>query len=139
MNYHSRVDEYIGNDGYNQNPSGLAAESTTRNSLNGLVNLRLHKDERLAGAQTAHDPGDQQSENEKPRGSRVGSDINTPGLEPHSNTGTMAAGSPATPPDGSPSEPNPPYSTLRSMWRVLTKYARFIGPGVMISVAYTDP
>ncbi|CCU81744.1 zinc-regulated transporter 1, partial [Blumeria hordei DH14] len=42
MNCPSRVD-WIEDDGYNQNPKGLAADLTTREDLNGRVNSRARK------------------------------------------------------------------------------------------------
>jgi len=44
MNCPSRTDELPEHDGYNQSPSALAADLTTRQDLNGMVNLRTDQD-----------------------------------------------------------------------------------------------
>ncbi|KAK3168660.1 hypothetical protein OEA41_005108 [Lepraria neglecta] len=44
MNCPSRTDEPPEHDGYNQNPPSLAADLTTRQDLNGIVNLRTDQD-----------------------------------------------------------------------------------------------
>lgn len=44
MNCPSRTDEPPKHDGYNQSPSALAADLTTRQDLNGIVNLRTDQD-----------------------------------------------------------------------------------------------
>lgn len=44
MNCPSRTDEIPEHDGYNQNPPSLAADLTTRQDLNGIVNLRTDQD-----------------------------------------------------------------------------------------------
>ena len=44
MNCPSRTDEPSEHDGYNQNPPSLAADLTTRQDLNGIVNLRTDQD-----------------------------------------------------------------------------------------------
>merc|ERR1712000_661098 len=40
MNCPSRVDEVLDHDGWNQNPSSLSGDTTTRADLNGIVNAR---------------------------------------------------------------------------------------------------
>lgn len=44
MNCPSRVDEVLDHDGWNQNPSSLSRDATTRADLNGIVNLRDRRD-----------------------------------------------------------------------------------------------
>ena len=44
MNCPSRTDEPLEHDGYNQNPPSLAADLTTGQDLNGIVNLRTDQD-----------------------------------------------------------------------------------------------
>ncbi|KAF8538723.1 transporter protein Smf2 [Trichophaea hybrida] len=75
MNCPSRTDD-TGREGWNQNPPSLAADTTTRQDMNGLANSRLRRDD-----------------------------------------------------DG----------CIRRLMSALTKYASFIGPGFLISVAYIDP
>jgi metal iron transporter len=47
MNCPSRVDETFGHDGWNQSPSSLSADTTTRADLNGNINARDRRDEIL--------------------------------------------------------------------------------------------
>lgn len=44
MNCPSRTDKLPEHDGYNQSPSALAADVTTRQDLNGIANLRTNQD-----------------------------------------------------------------------------------------------
>merc|ERR1712144_108329 len=45
MNCPSRVDEVLDHDGWNQNPSSLSGDTTTRADLNGIVNARDRRDD----------------------------------------------------------------------------------------------
>jgi hypothetical protein len=47
MNCPSRVDETFGHDGWNQSPSSLSADATTRADLNGNINAKDRRDENL--------------------------------------------------------------------------------------------
>jgi metal iron transporter len=47
MNCPSRVDETIGHDGWNQNPSSLSADTTTCADFNGNINARDRQDEKV--------------------------------------------------------------------------------------------
>jgi hypothetical protein len=44
MNCPSRVDEVLDHNGWNQNPSSLSRDTTTRADLNGIVNARNRRD-----------------------------------------------------------------------------------------------
>jgi hypothetical protein len=47
MNCPSRVDEAIGHDDWNQNPSSLSADTTTCADFNGNINARDRQDEKV--------------------------------------------------------------------------------------------
>jgi hypothetical protein len=53
MNCPSRTDETIDHEGWNQNPSRLAADLTTRQDLNGITNSRAQRDHRLDNTELA--------------------------------------------------------------------------------------
>lgn len=153
MNCPSRTDEPTAHEGWNQNPSELAAAVTTRQDLNGIVNLRTGQDSvkeaeltrgdsQTDGSSDYHriaDPDDTTSFRHRkstPRPSHTSR--SSPQLRP--------ADTPlgAEPKDGSPSLPSVSLHGRSSdlflrIWRILAKFCKFIGPGFMISVAYIDP
>jgi hypothetical protein len=45
MNCPSRVDNTLAHEGWNQNPPTFAADTTTRQDLNGISNSRAHQDD----------------------------------------------------------------------------------------------
>jgi metal iron transporter len=52
MNCPSRV-EVFGDEGWNQNPSSLSADTTTRADLNGIINARGRRDEKMIDPDTS--------------------------------------------------------------------------------------
>jgi metal iron transporter len=143
MNCPSRTEEPLENDGWNQNPPGLAADLTTREDLNGLVNSRTQRDSdsRVGDGRAMeiqdrildpHPPWNDMGEDVKGK-SNVDVDkvpLATPGLTPSS---LSVESSPGTPPGAGF------LGRLQSVGNVLTKFTKFIGPGFMVSVAYIDP
>lgn len=136
MNQPSRTDENLDHPGWNQNPSSLNADATTRNDFNGIINLRNRRDHSL---QTT--------------GSQDG-------------LARIAVIPPSPPPDSSSSPPtkkaaaggdgvmttttgnDTPQSRSKALTisisvpkflRPILKFASFIGPGFLIAVAYIDP
>lgn len=153
MNCPSRTDEPAAHDGWNQNPSELAADVTTRQDLNGIVNSRTGQD----SAQEAEDArGDSQMDGPSDY-LRIADPDNTRSFRNRKGTRTSISShtlrsfpDPQLANTNSSSEPeNDPVvhesSDGRStnlflrIWRIIAKFCRFIGPGFMISVAYIDP
>ena len=153
MNCPSRTDEPAAHEGWNQNPSELAADVTTRQDLNGIVNLRTGQDSvkeaedarrdlQTDGPNDYHriaDPDDTLSVRHRKGTSRPSHTLesfpelrraNTPGSAESRDRFSSFGG---VPPHGMSSNP------FLRIWRILAKFCKFIGPGFMISVAYIDP
>ena len=156
MNCPSRTDEPTAHDGWNQNPSELAADVTTREDLNGIVNLRTGQDsvkqaddtridsplEIPDGYHRIADPDDIQSSHHRRGTLRSSRTLKSISGVRSANT-HVCHGS---------TEPRVEFSSLESVssharpsnlllriWRIFAKFCKFIGPGFMISVAYIDP
>lgn len=147
MNCPSRVDP-IPTEGWNQNPDALNADATTRADLDHMANARLQRDHRI-------DPADDATAEIEPRQSRNDEGDGTSKLKAFGGPGNIPAGSEkrnvSVP--GSLSGPvggggasgvatdfRKSVGTLvMNLSRVLRKYAKFIGPGFMVAVAYIDP
>ncbi|CAD6506025.1 BgTH12-06957 [Blumeria graminis f. sp. triticale] len=139
MNCPSRVD-WIEDDGYNQNPKGLAADLTTREDLNGRVNLRarkMSKDDRtkelgLVLPLIEDGPSCERSENDgRPNDEQLASenadnDAHGNGDDDRNTVGNKGKKIRA-----------PKF--LQTIIAKSKEYLRFVGPGFMISVAYIDP
>ncbi|KAG8530970.1 uncharacterized protein KY384_004327 [Bacidia gigantensis] len=132
MNCPSRTDEPLQYDGLNQNPSGLAADLTTRQDLNGIVNTRTDQD-------ISTIPNDSKSEQHACSIGMEGQplDKETPGPDDTANSRL------AYPSEGKHRKSQAFLGNLSTIpgatGRVLLKYGRFIGPGFMVAVAYIDP
>ena len=153
MNCPSRTDEPAAHEGWNQNPSELAADVTTRQDLNGIVNLRTGQDsvkepdlapgdlqidgpsdyDRIA------DPDDTSSFRLRRVISRSSHTLSSfPPLQPVDNH--LDADSKDSSSSSESTSPHEGSSNLfQRIWRILAKFCKFIGPGFMISVAYIDP
>ena len=141
MNCPSRTDELPKHDGLNQNPPGLAADLTTRQDLNGLVNTRTNQDFSTL-------PDDRKTEvhtGSDNKFERSASDPTNIRAEQSDNPALSSTQQPST--NGSP-DPNHGrcskkmsrlINTARQGGRVLAKYSKFVGPGFMVAVAYIDP
>lgn len=160
MNCPSRVDETLGHQGWNQNPPALAADTTTRQDLNGLVNSTQHRhpgegskiDEGRNGADGELEPDADASRKADPNSSGV-----PPELSAGGGTGAEVARSPSktnaitpvvtqlavsTRDDASETDPSRGkriQKVVRHGWDAAGKYAKFVGPGFMVAVAYMDP
>lgn len=153
MNCPSRTDEPAAHEGWNQNPSELAADVTTREDLNGIVNLRTGQDS-IKASEGAH--GDSQVDDPNIYRRVAGYDdtssfrrvvgTSTSSRTPRSLPQLRPANTHGSPePREKPSSPGIVSLRERSsnlflrIWRILAKFCKFIGPGFMISVAYIDP
>ena len=141
MNCPSRTDESFEDDGYNQSPPRFAGDLTTRADLNGITNLRLHRD---------HLPLDEITQAEmlqKVRNDGIGKDppITTlPVLDrDHTVSSKAEGGSCENPPNKSNTFQSAQSRELKRLthryWKIFIKFTRFIGPGFMVAVAYIDP
>lgn len=144
MNCPSRVDPII-EDGYNQNPNALNADATTRADMDHMANARLQRDHRIdpANGPTSEiePPNEQNTTEEEDKAIKLkaldeqGHVTVNKGKSPDSVAGTPSRG----------------VAARAANWRttgrgfskkalaVLRRYAKFIGPGFMVAVAYIDP
>jgi metal iron transporter len=145
MNCPSRPDETEGHPDWNQNPHALSADLTTRADLNGIVNLREQREN-----ESSIDNSEQEQIHAMPLNipeppsspKDVASAV--PQVDDLSKKESNAAASVATQALGGPLPPR--KTNLRSPSQVmlkivvtLQKYAKFVGPGFLIAVAYIDP
>lgn len=149
MNCPSRVDPIIP-DGYNQSPDALNADATTRADLSHVANARLRQDHRIDPStdptaidqieQHADEDGDNPKEEvgsgkgrfavqrvEK-QGFAAQTESASSGDLARSNGGKRSRGFDETIVHG-----------CQRVGVVLRKYAKFVGPGFMVAVAYIDP
>ncbi|PQE16876.1 metal ion transporter metal ion transporter protein [Rutstroemia sp. NJR-2017a BBW] len=151
MNCPSRTDEPLEGDGYNQNPNALANDLTTREDLIGRANGRaLRRSLEDEGVENINDlmekgggGGGGGGEVLRERGG--GEDgksghVVRPSVQASDVSDRGGSGS------GGGSESgriekylNMPKESLSRFKQVMIKFAKFIGPGFMVSVAYIDP
>ena len=141
MNCPSRTDELPLHDGLNQNPPGLAADLTTRQDLNGIVNTRTDQDFSTIPDDRkieVHTGSDDKSE-------RIESEWDTAPANRNSDSGSStlqraSAGEQSDPQSLHVFKRSPrTFNTACEVVRVLVKYGKFVGPGFMVAVAYIDP
>lgn len=143
MNCPSRTDEPLENDGWNQNPPGLAADLTTRADMNGLVNRRTQRDsDSRVGDDQAMEIQDRALDPHPPRND-LGTDIKGKSEVDVTKVPLATLGLTSSSLSMESSSGTPPgagfLGRLQSFGYVLTKFIKFIGPGFMVSVAYIDP
>lgn len=143
MNCPSRADPLIP-EGYNQSPNALNADTTTRADMNYKASARLRSDhciDSADGPAPVTDPYEQDT---------IEGEGKTRRLEALGDKGDVAVGEEkalgsgaASPAGGSRSGAGDWHSTGRGISQkalaVLRKYAKFVGPGFMVAVAYIDP
>lgn len=136
MNCPSRTEEPEG-DGFNQNPSAFSADLTTRQDLNGIANSRILRrsvsDE--IDAMEDRDPGE-----------NLGREGHLDNLKAPVDEGTWESRDGSRGGSGGHGKDSHPrrIKTMTSEFfttarKVAITFAKFIGPGYMISVAYIDP
>ncbi|KNG82246.1 manganese transporter pdt1 [Aspergillus nomiae NRRL 13137] len=138
MNCPSRTDDTLDHPGWNQNPSDLNADVTTRNDFNGIANSKVHREHASGAGATmgesiatvepqlhGRDRNDTESEKKMP-GEVVSA---ASGYQsPERNSRSLRH-----------SFKTPIKSSLLRMAQSIVKFARFVGPGFLIAVAYIDP
>ncbi|CUS14362.1 unnamed protein product, partial [Tuber aestivum] len=145
MNCPSRVDEVLDHDGWNQNPSSLSGDTTTRADLNGIVNARDRRDnQNIEPDDRGEFAADSKHDAEKFGRLRWGTPGSAGGKEASADAGKKR------PDDGSDNQapvvsnvprdhPNHRAGVAQRVWQAVLKFGGFIGPGFMIAVAYIDP
>lgn len=149
MNQTSRTDEpYEGDDGYNQSPNALANDLVTNQDLAGRANARAKRD---AGAETAAHSGPAIRLADPPPTEPAKAPRGPPNLAgpPRASGQSPGPGDACPLASGSPGPGGSAASTAsrrrrpgwgsplgRVKYELLT-FGRFVGPGFLISVAYS--
>jgi metal iron transporter len=140
MNCPSRTDDTIFRPGWNQSPPALAADSTTLADLNGIANLR----------EQPHNPSDRykaadHDRLEMPDFSDTARKLSNrhSGFQPSVQTEVTTRKRPFNRFKAAARKLEFSNGRLTRMAKrirhVVSKYAQFVGPGMLISVAYIDP
>lgn len=132
MNCPIRTDP-LPDEGHNQNPSDMAPEINTNNTLNhrrnstsGARNSSIHLGDGSHDSIQTSPPIDEDDDRKRDGMSTGVVERKTSGLNHRVNSGEPARRSPAL----------RAFMTVR---RKVVKYGKFIGPGFMVSVSYIDP
>lgn len=137
MNCPSRTDDTLEHPGWNQNPSSLNADLTTKNDFNGIANSKVHQ-ENASGIMGADGECTLaiQSHHQGQEEGKAGNEQNTGGV-----VSTASACEQPKRGSGSPRQPfkHSILSFFPYMFRTLVKFSRFVGPGFLVAVAYIDP
>ena len=131
MNCPSRTDDALEHPSWNQNPPSLNGDLTTRQDLNGIVNTREQRDHRIDLEQIEEN-------------NRIQRDEPIEHLEKRCDDRSQEGKDQVNTKSGQNKTSNMRWPTLphRAFIRAkdaLFKYAQFVGPGFLISVAYIDP
>ncbi|KAK5101754.1 NRAMP-like transporter smf-3 [Lithohypha guttulata] len=148
MNCPSRPDDVERHPDWNQNPHSLNADATTRADLNGVVNQRAQRDhegrispdelqsESMSTVPPQTAPNDIKCEKE---GSLVAASNKHDSPDqslPNSRQNSFSFRNN----EGEAPDQRPWHSRAASkVTNVISKYAKFVGPGFLIAVAYIDP
>jgi len=149
MNCPSRADPVF-TEGYNQNPDALNADATTRADMNHVANARLQRDHRIDPANSlADDVQEVEHKAEQPVGAVALKAFDGRGSvavgEGKANVSdVVSAGVGGGSGGGSDSGQAATWTAtgrrfIQRALAILRKYAKFIGPGFMVAVAYIDP
>jgi len=151
----SRTDEPYEGEGYNQSPDHLAADLTTNQDLNGIANARevRNRDARtITGSSKSPDEDIHNTPPEPPTNEAVVGEksidegdfisrLDGAGGDDDRKTATgvvelVASGSSLRPNNGGGGG-SEKSSRVARLKEVLRTYAKFVGPGFMIAVAYS--
>lgn len=140
MNCPSRTDDTACHPDWNQSPPALAADMTTLADLNGIANLREQPEDPSDPHKAADDgPREIPRFSDQPR-ERLDDDPKFHSFvqsneirqeRPSSRFSILTRNFGSA--NGSVSR------ALKRVWHVVSRYAQFVGPGMIISVAYIDP
>ena len=147
----SRTDEPRKSQGFNQSPNPLAADLTTNQDLNGIANWRANR----AGSRTGTSsrslqdgPADEGGgppwpDRDRPPGDMASDDVIKTHPSPQvSSANILSSQSPSANQVDSPtvvdSGTQEKKSRLEQIRHTLITFSQFVGPGFMISVAYSE-
>ena len=144
MNCPSRIDPEALPNGWNQNPGAFELHSNS--DFNGKANLTEQRDHRIPQEQPQHEAVDLDGHLQKPPGGGnwLHKDdeetvVSRPrvALQKQSEPSVKSKGSAIAGLQGG--NRSPAFVKGSRIIQVIRKFARFIGPGFMVAVAYIDP
>ena len=142
MNCPSRTDEPPRDAGWNQNPSGLSPDLTTRQDFNGIVNLRTRRNSKKEDDPETRNEDEVIQYQASPANDgvppAVGDGAKSDSRRHLSMSGSTAVSS-STGPRRRSGFPHGVPEILVNVRGILAKFSKFVGPGFIISVAYIDP
>src|SRR5436305_9761682 len=130
MNCPSRTDETASHPDWNQSPPRLAADTTTVADLTGMANVRQRPDDPTHRHEAVDDHAREKAQFPARRG-----EAPLDRSKPHSPVQGQAAASTWLPNRFTKGVGR----TVERTRRVASRYVRFVGPGMLIAVAYIDP
>ena len=145
MNCPSHTDYEFEHEDWNQNPPSLSGDTTTRQDLNGIINLRSKRESDSADhdggietrIDTCNDSAPGRSDQQSPLAGLDGAPPDVQCKNPDSKSGSMdTTTSPAV---SIRAQKGRGSGWPCTAWAVLIKFSKFIGPGFMVAVAYIDP
>lgn len=140
MNCPSRTDEVDERYGWNQSPPNLSGDLTTRADLNGIANLRTHRNAGVSVAGPSQVDGWIELE-ERDRSNYLRSESHCAEASKDSSgtTTTSASYHTANSRRTHHGSRGSIAQLARQLAKTLVKFGKFIGPGFMVAVAYIDP
>lgn len=137
MNCPSRVDPVVP-EGYNQNPDALNADATTRADSGHVANARTRRDHCIHPAD-GNPAQDDQIEKETGKGEGIDVVEEEAGRGREKGSVSREGGGSGNGVVGMPDR----WEAAKGVWmraaKMLRTYAKFVGPGFMVAVAYIDP
>lgn len=139
MNCPSRTDpDTLDHPDWNQNPPPLNADVTTRNDFNGIANSKVHRKHAGTGGVAGEGSLSIEPPSHGIEEEREGENLKKPGEVIVGSSGCEV------PPESSSESPRQTFihlipSFLLYPAQSVAKFARFVGPGFLIAVAYIDP
>ena len=140
MNCPSRTDDNGLHPNWNQNPNALNADSTTLADLNGIANLRESRDDPLDTKQATGNDGIAGTGVEDPATHSLNTELGPQCCVQRNATSPKTESIHSEGPVMSPAIQNGKIARIvKKVKRVAFRYVQFVGPGMLISVAYIDP
>lgn len=148
MNCPSRTDEPPESDGWNQSPPDLSGDLTTRQDFNGLVNSRELRDSsssECAAEMSQENEVDERRVKDRPPSAALPTSLDGGDMNPTDDgrAASLCQHHTSLHASSNPTEFTSPYSkaltAAQEALNIVVKFGKFIGPGLMVAVAYIDP
>ncbi|KAL7622280.1 NRAMP-like transporter smf-3 [Parahypoxylon ruwenzoriense] len=146
MNQTSRTDEPYEGDGLNQSPNAFSNDLVTNQDLNGIANAREHRGD---AARSMDNSGQPMAKDTPPaidedsdcgvRSRNLTNPCHTIGQTPGRASPIQVSESHDTTPDFNSIASRQKKNPLRRLQHTIVTFAKFVGPGFLVAVAYIDP